>query len=210
MKRDEVPKLFPDATEEQVSALLNQIGGELNPLKASLADATAKREQAAAALAAAQADAGAYKSALEEAQAKLKEGMTAEELLAEREAAAEQREREFQLKANALDAKAIFVASGYFGDDELDALVERVTSEDAEATKAFATLIAETVGNQRKGAAQAKEDELLKGNPSLKGAGAPGALTKKAFDEMSYEDQAKALEENPGLLASFAKPVPKM
>lgn len=205
MKRDEVLKLFPDATEEQVSALLNHIGGELNPLKASLTDALAQKEAAAAALATAQAEAAASKSALEEANAKLKEGMSAEELLAQREAAAAEMERTFQLKANALDAKAIFVGSGFFGDDELDGLVERVTSADADATKAFAQLIVDTVGKQRTASAQAKEDELLKGNPGLKGGGKPGSPDKKAFDAMSYEEQAKALDENPGLLKAFTK-----
>lgn len=205
MKRDEVLKFFPEATDEQIDGILNQVGSELNPLKASLADITAERDQGKAALATAQTEAASYKTQLEEANAKLKEGMTAEELMAQREKDAAEKERDFTLKSNALDAKAIFVGSGYFDEEEIEGLVTRVTTEDSEGTKAFAQSIVDTVKKQREAAEQSTKDELLRGNPHLGGAGGSNAITKEKFDKLDYEEQRKLVEENPDLLKSFTQ-----
>lgn len=205
MKRDEVLKFFPEATDEQIDGILNQVGSELNPLKASLADLTAERDQGKTALAAAQTEAASYKTQLDEANAKLKEGMTAEELIAQREKDAAEKERDFTMKSNALDAKAIFVGSGYFDEEEIEGLVTRVTTEDAEATKAFAQSIVETVKKQRETVEQSTKDKLLKDNPHLGGAGAANAITKENFDKLSYDEKRKLVEENPDLLKSFEK-----
>lgn len=205
MKRDEVLKIFPEATDEQIDGILNQVGSELNPLKTNLASITAERDQGKAALATAQTEAAALKTQLEEANARLKEGMTAEELLAQREKDAAEKERDFTLKSNALDAKAIFVGSGFFDEDEIEGLVLKVTSDDAEATKAFAQSIVDTVKKQRDTVEQSTRDALLKGNPHLDGAGGSNAVTKENFDKLSYEEKRKLVEENPDLLKSFEK-----
>lgn len=200
MKREEVLGIFPEATDEQVDGILNGIAKELNPLKASLASATSQGEQASASLAEVQQQAAAYKAALDEANAKLADGMSAEELLAQREMEAAQRERDFTMKSNALDAKAILVASGYFGEEEVEALVARITTEDADATKAFAESLVAMVKSQRESVEQDVKNDVLGASPKLAGSGGNEGMTKEKFDAMSYEDQAKALQENPGLL----------
>ena len=203
MKRDEVLKIFPEATDEQIDGILNQVGSELNPLKTNLASVTAERDREKAALATAQTEAATLKTQLEEANAKLKEGMSAEELIAQREKDAAEKERDFTMKSNVLDAKAIFVGSGFFEDGEIEGLVAKVTSEDAEATKAFAQSIVDTVKKQRETVEQSTRNELLKENPHLSGAGGENPVTKEKFDKMSYEEKRKLVEENPDLLKSF-------
>ena len=211
MNREDVLGIFPEASKEQVDSFMKLFGQEINPLKAASNQAETNIEQLKASLAQATASADSYKSQLEEANAKLQAGMSAEELLAQREADAAARERDFILKSNALDAKSIFVASGYFEDADIDDMVNRVTSEDAESTKMFAQSIVDTVKKQREITEAATKDALLKGNPSLKGSVGNGVVsTKDEFDKLPYDEQAKILQENPGLLSSFQKPIQKL
>lgn len=205
MKREEVLGIFPDATDEQVSSILNGIAKELNPLKANLSEANLGKDAASSALAEAQQQAAAYKAALDEANAKLADGMSAEELLAQREKEAAERERDFTLKSNALDAKAILVASGYFEDAEIASLVERIVTEDADATKAFAESIVETVRKQRESVEQTVRNDVLGSSPKLEGAGSEKGLTKEKFDAMSYEEQSKLVAETPDLISQLTR-----
>lgn len=200
MKREEVLGIFPDATQEQIDNLLNGIGKELNPLKQSLSDLTAGKDEAAAKAAEAQQQAMAYKAALDEANEKLAGSMSAEELLAKREEEAAAKERDFILKSNALDAKSILVSSGYFTEEEIEALVERIVSQDAEATKTFAESIVDTVKKQREAVEQSVKDEMLGQAPKLQGAAGDTAMTKEKFDAMTYAEQQKALADTPNLL----------
>lgn len=205
MKREEVLGIFPDATDEQVDGILNGIGRELNPLKASLASAQSAGKQARAELDEARQQAMASRAALEEANARLAEGMSAEELLAQREREAAERERDFTLKSNALDAKAVLVGCGFFSEEEVASLVERVTSEDAEATRGFAEAIVEMARRQREAAGQAVREEVLGNSPRLEGAGADRPLSKEAFDAMEYGEQQRLVAEDPGILERFSK-----
>lgn len=206
MKREEVKELFPDATEEQIDGILNKFGEELNPVKKQLRDAESERDEAQSALAASQADAAGYKTQLDEANAKLEEGMTAEERIAAREKAADDREREFNLKSNGLDAKEIFVQAGCFEEEEIAELVEQVTSDDVEQTKARAQRIVDTVTKQREAVAKETKAALLKGNPKL-GDGADGNAgvpkTMKEFLALDYKEQLALKEANPDILSEL-------
>lgn len=206
MKREEVKELFPDASEEQIDGILNKFGEELNPVKKQLKDVESERDEAQSALAASQADAAGYKSQLDEANAKLEEGMTAEERIAAREKAADDREREFNLKSNGLDAKEIFVQAGCFEEDEIAELVEQVTSDDAEQTKARAQRIVDTVTKQREVVAKETKAALLKENPKLGdgGDGNPGVpKTMKEYLELPYKEQLALKEANPDILSEL-------
>lgn len=206
MKREDVREQFPDATEEQVDAILNKVRDELNPLKKQLKDAESERDTAKSSLAESQASAAALQGQLDEANAKLEEGMTAEERIAAREKAAEEREREFNLKSNSLDAKEIFVQAGCFEEDEIAELVEQVTGEDAEKTKARAQRIVDTVTKQREAVAKETKDALLKTNPSLRGDGEGGGVgpkTRKEFLALSLKEQIALKEANPNILSEL-------
>lgn len=206
MKREEVKAIFPTATDDEVDAILNEFGKELNPLKRQLRDAQGERDDARDALAAAQADAAGLKGQLEDAQARIEAGMSDEERIAAREKAAEDREREFTLKSNGLDAKGIFVEAGCFDADEIEGLVAQVTVADADQTRERARLIVDTVVKQREAVAKQTQDDLLKANPKPVGGdkgngGMP--TTVKEFLDLPYDRQLELKEANPGILSQL-------
>ena len=206
MKREEVREIFPNATDDEIDGILNKFRDELNPLKSQLKDAQSERDTAQAALSASQASEASYKQKLDEANATIQAGMSEEERIAQREKAAEDREREFNLKSNGLDAKEIFVAAGCFEADEIAELVEQVTSDDAEATKTKAQRIVDTVLKQREAVEKETRDTLLKGNPSLSGGdGGGGNVPTKMEDflKLPYKDQLALKEANPDILSQL-------
>ena len=202
MKRDDVRKVFPEATDEQIDAILNGIGAELNPLKAQLEDATGRLGEATSSLASLKASEATLKAQLEEANGRLQQGMSAEELLAAREKAAEEREREFTLKSNGLEAKSMFVEAGFSAED-IEAVLPLVVSEDGDATKSAAKALIDLDAKRRDAVKQSTKDALLKANPTLTGAGSGGAVSKEEFDKLPYAEKVKLVEENPELLKSF-------
>lgn len=206
MKREDVLGIFPNATDEEIDSILNKIGGELNPLKRKLADAEKDRDTAKAEQGTALAKAAGLEQQLAEATEKLQAGMSAEELLASQQAEAERLQREYALKANGLDAKAMFVEAGFFEADEIDSLVEKVATEDADATRAFAESLIGTVRKQREAAEKATRDELLKGNPNPQGgSGAGAAMTREEFLKLPYKEQLAMKAENPDIISQLRK-----
>ena len=200
MKREDVTKAIPDATKEQVDAILNAAGADLTKANENLRATTEKLDAATAQIKNLEAAAAASAGEMEALRKQAEANMTAEQLLQQREEAAAKREREFMRKSNELDARGIFQKAGIV---DCEDLLKGVVSEDADATKALASQIASTVKAQRDAAVQAKQDELLKSNPGLAGAGKPASVTKDAFVKMTFAEQAKVLEENPGLLETF-------
>lgn len=205
MKREDVLGIFPNATDEEIDRILNQIGGELNPLKRKLADAEKDRDAARAEQGTALARAAGLEQQLADATEKLQAGMTAEELLASQQAEAERLQREYALKANGLEAKALFVEAGFFEAAEIDALVEKVTTEDADATKAFAESLIGTVRKQREAVEKATRDELLKGNPNPQGGSGGAAITREEFMKLPYKEQLAMKAENPDIISQLRK-----
>lgn len=206
MKREEVTELFPGATDEQVDALLNKVGAEINPLKRSLRDTTAKLDEASTALEATKASEAGLKSQLEDAAEKIRAGMTAEELLAQREREAAEREREFLLKSNGLDAKALFVEAGVFDEEDIDALVAQVVSEDAEQTTERAKRIVDTVIKQRRAVEESTRDALMKANPKPAGGDGGSAPMKRSdFLKLDYSEQLAMKQANPDILSQLVK-----
>lgn len=209
MKREDVVKIFSGATDEQIDNILNQFGSELNPLKKELKETTASRDEAQEKLTKAEADNKAYKDQVDDLSAKVQAGMTAEELLEQQRAQAEEKEREFQLKSNGVDAKALFVAAGCFEDEEIAALVEQVVGEDLDATIAKANVIIEVVQRHGKSVEENTKNELLKGNPKLQGAGGesdPTApKTMKEFLALPYKTQLQLKADNPEIMSQLTK-----
>ena len=202
MTRDDVRKIFPEASEQQIDSILNGIGAEINPLKNSLGDVTGQLNAANAALSASQASETALKAQVEDLTSKVNEGMTAEERIAALQKEAEDSKREYQLKSNSLDAKEILVGAGITG-DQLDALLGLVVSDDAEATKKAAQAIVDFDAARAAAVEQATKDAVLKSNPKPNGGGSEGGVSREEFMKLSYADQMAALEENPDLLKTF-------
>ena len=77
MKRDEIAAIFPGATEEQISTLLNGIGAELNPLKKSVTDLTGQLTAANGELKASRDSEGALQAKVAELTSQVQSGMSA-------------------------------------------------------------------------------------------------------------------------------------
>lgn len=200
MKREDVRKIFPEATEEQVDGILNGISEELNPLKKSVRELTGQLESATGTLSAAQASEASLKAMLQEANAQLEQHMTDEERIAAREKAAADKEREFLLRSAELDAKAIFVGAG-FSEEDMEVLLPRVVGTDAEETKKAAQALVDLDAARRKAVEDATKDALLKGNPKNLGGGGDGAPgTMKDFLNLPYEQQLALKRDNPNIL----------
>ena len=132
--------------------------------------------------------------------------MTDEERIAQRERAAEEREREFLLKSNGLDAREIFVQAGCFDAESIDALVGQVVCDDAERTRAAASLIVGTVAKQREAVEKATKDALLKDNPKLSGAQGGGEpATVEEFLKLPYDQQISMKQADPSLISRLKK-----
>jgi hypothetical protein len=202
MKRDDIRAIFPDASDEDIDKLLGKHHAELNPLKSQLRDAADGLSTTQAELEGLKAKEADYLEQLGEAQKRIEAGMTAEELLAEKEARAAEREREFLLKSNGLDAKGIFVAAGIDA-DSIDALVAQVTVEDPDRTKASAQLIVDTIAKQAKAAEAAAKDALLKGNPKPQGSGGKAIATWDDFAKLPVAEQLAMKQANPNIVSEL-------
>lgn len=208
MKREEVREIFPDATDEQIDSILNMNGSDVNPLKKRLKNAEGERDAAQAALSTAQENEASYRQQLDEARATIEAGMSDEERIAQREKAAEEREREFVLKSNGLDAKEIFVAAGCFEAGEIDELVEQVVTADPEQTKSRAQRIVDTVAKQREAVEKATKDALLKDNPKLNGSGGKDGnipTTWEDFAKLPLSEQLALKQANPNIVSELSR-----
>lgn len=208
MKREDVEKFFPDATAEQVDGILNRIGSELNPLKQSVEELAAGRDEALARLAKAEGEAAAYKGKADELAAQVQSGMSAEERLEQLQKESEQQRRDYLLKSNALDARAILLDGGIPA-EQCEALVEQVVSDDPEKTKALAQSIVGVAKAQKDAAEQATKAALLQQNPKLGGAGDPpapaGPKTMKEFLALPYEKQLQLKAADPDVMSKLTK-----
>ena len=206
MKREDVKAIFPNASEEEIDSILNKIGEEINPLKKQLEESNGERSKAQEALEAAKVSEAGLKAELEKTKEQLQEGMSAEERIAAREKAAEEREAEFNLRKNQLEAQAIFVGAGCFDTDGIEELVKQVSNADGDVTKANAQRIVDTVTKQREAVEKETKDALLKANPKLgdpAGNGGSISMKKSEFLKMPYKDQLAMKESNPDILSQL-------
>lgn len=147
MTREDIKIQFPDATEEQITALLNINGNDLTAAKKNNVDPKVLKQL--------QADSAAYKK-LQEA------GLTDEEKIQKALADAAASKAEFQRKSNRLDVEKILVGAGLTEEDYKD-LIDGLVSEDAEASKALATSLAAMLTKQKETAVQKTKEELMDG-----------------------------------------------
>ena len=119
MTKEQIKEQFPDATEEQITALLNINGTDLAAAKKNNVDPKILKQL--------QADSAAYE--------KLKEaGLTDEEKIQKALTDAENSRIDFQKKSNRLDVEKILVGAGLTEEDYKD-IIDGLVSEDAEDRK---------------------------------------------------------------------------
>ena len=147
MTREDIKKQFPDATDEQISALLDINGNDLTAAKKNNVEPKVLKQL--------QADSAAYK--------KLQEtGLSDEEKIQKTLAEAEASKADFQRKSNRLDVEKILVGAGLTEEDYKD-LIDGLVSEDAETSKALATSLATMLTKQKEAAVQKTKEELMDG-----------------------------------------------
>lgn len=205
MKREDVLAIFPDATKEQIDAILNQAGAEVNLVKDRLNQAENEREASesrhADALEQMKHD---FEGQISTLTSQLQAGMSEEDRMKAAIEEADKRAAEFILKSNTLDAREIFLQAGLAEDDYTD-LLKQVVTADTDQTKANAQAIVAVLDKQKKSVEEATRDAVLKSNPTLNGAAGENTLTKEQFSKMSYTEMLQAKQDNPDLVASFMK-----
>ena len=158
MTREDIKKQFPDATDEQISALLDINGNDLTAAKKNNVEPKVLKQL--------QADSAAYKK-LQEA------GLSDEEKIQKTLAEAEASKADFQRQSNRLDVEKILVGAGLTEEDYKD-LIDGLVSEDAEASKALATSLATMLTKQKEAAVQKTKEELMDGTKKPRDNGGSG------------------------------------
>lgn len=179
MTRDQVKEQFPDATEEQVTAILNINGTDLAEAKKKNVDPKElKRLQ----------DIEIEYGKLQDA------GLTDAEKAAKALADAETAKVDFAKKSNRLDAEKILVAAG-LTEAEYEKLMDSIVTDDAEVTKTNATNLATLIKGQKDAAIQKTKEELMDGTLTLGGGsgasgGDEGKTDAEKFAESMVEEKA--------------------
>lgn len=166
MTRDDIKKQFPDATEEQITALLNINGTDIEGAKKNDVDPKLLKQL--------QDDSAAYKK-LQEA------NLTDAEKIQKALQDAESAKLDFTKKSNRLDVEKILVAAG-LGEDDYKNLIDTLVSDDAEKSKAAATAFAELVSKQKEAAVQKTKEEMMDGTLTPGGEGGTGGDNKDKTD----------------------------
>lgn len=162
MTREDIKKEFPDATEEQITALLNINGNDIETWKKKVPKKAEYEELLR--------KAGEYDK-LEEA------GLTDEEKVQKALEDAENAKAEFAKKTNRLDAEKILVGAGLSEEDYKD-LIDGIVSDDADTTKSMATNLANLITKQKESAIQKTKEELMDGTRTPGGKGGSGGEEK--------------------------------
>lgn len=155
MTREDIKKQFPEATEEQINALMDIHGTDMSNAKKNNVDPKVLKKL--------QEDSAAYEK-LQEA------GLTDEEKIQKALQDAEDSKIEFAKKSNRLDAVQILVTAGLTEADYKD-LIDGIVTDDAEATKNMATNLASLISKQKAAAIQKTKEELMDGTKTPGGTG---------------------------------------
>ena len=179
MSRDDVKAIFPEATDEQISAFLNSHHNDV------------KAESAAAAKTAAEQAQTAYNTALENLKNAQKQADDSKAEKNDVETRLQQLQQNFDaMRAenaklqNRAAAISAFTDAG-IASEQFAPLLDGIVTEDAEKTSALATNIITALTAVRDSAKSAAKQELIQGTP----APAPGAVP--ATPETTYQNALK-------------------
>ena len=131
--------------------------------------------------------------------------MSAEELQAQKIKEAEDTKRQYGIMSNKLSAREALLEAGMQTGETLDKLLDRITTEDLNATLESAKAIAQIYSSTKDETEKRVKAELLANNPKPTPSNDPnndGTVTKEQFDNMGYEEMMKFAAEHPD---EFAK-----
>lgn len=135
-----------------------------------------------------------------------KKNMTAEELQAQKIKEAEETKKQYGIMSNKLKARETLIEAGMSKGDALDLLVDRITTEDLNATLESAKAIAQIHNATKEETEKRVKAELLANNPKPDASNDPnngGEVTKEQFEAMGYEEMMKFASEHPDEFAKF-------
>ena len=181
MTREDVKKQFPDATDEQIKAILDINGTDIEGAKKNNVDPKVLKQL--------QEDSAAYKKLQE---ADLTDAEKIQKALADAAAS----KADFQKKSNRLDVEKILVGAGLTEEDYKD-LIDGLVSEDADASKALATNLANMLKKQKEAAVQKTKEELMDGTktPGSENNGGAGGEDKRTEAEKFAEAYGTAAKD---------------
>lgn len=185
MTRDDIKKQFPDATEEQITALLNINGTDIEGAKKNNVDPKElKRLQG-----------------IETEYNKLKDAdLTDAEKIQKALQDAEAVKLDFTKKANRLEVEKILVAAG-LTEEDYGALIDTLVSDDAEKSKAAATAFADLVSKQKEAAVQKTKEEMMDGTQTP--GGDNGGDKEKTTAEKIAEKFCSGQKTNNDILSHY-------
>ncbi len=180
MTREDVKKIFPNATDDEITAFLNQHNSEVNSAKgASIKDDDLKelREKA---------------KKFEEYE---REKLSNEERVKIALEQAEKARRDNLMLLNKTKAEAIFVADGLASEDYKD-FIDSIVKEDENDTLSSAKAISKMLQKRKAAWEQEYKDNSISKTPK------PDGKTSEKKDDNDKKDQYSAAEQ---LAISFAK-----
>lgn len=187
MTREQVKNLFPDATEEQITTLLDINGTDIKSWK----DKVPKKAEYDELI----RKAGEYDKLAEA-------DLTDAEKVQKAIDAANNEKAEFAKKSNRLDAEKILVSAGLTEEDYKD-LIDGIVSDNADTTKSMATNLANLITKQKESAVQKTKEELMDGTKTPGGSGGGGG----ADDKTDAEKFAESLVKDKGSDAESAEDI---
>lgn len=177
MTREQIKAQFPDATEEQITALLNINGSDITAAKKNNVDPKElKRLQ----------DIEAEYKKLEDA------NLTDAEKIQKALQEAADSKAEFARKSSKLEVEKILVAAGLTEEDYKD-LIDGIVSEDVEKSKTMANGMVAMLTKQKEVAVQKTKEELMDGTGGSGGSSGSNGGDDKSEDVKFAEGIAAAL-----------------
>ena len=184
MKRDEVRKLIPEITDEQLNALMDMNGSDINAAKSPIS---------------------ALQKQLDEANDRIgqftqqqQEQMTQEERLNALLAEVAQQKVDNARAANRIKAESILSGIGLTPED-VSAQLDLMVSEDVEATVQRTQAFADLITAQRDATKAATEKSMLSKMGHPEGEGSNGEVTKEEYSKMTYSQKLEIKQNDPEL-----------
>lgn len=174
MTREQIKEQFPDATDDQITAILNINGGDLAAAKKNNIDQKElKRLQE-----------------IETEYSKLKDAdlTDAEKIQKALDEAAEIKVN-YTKKSNKLEAEKILVGAGLTEEDYKD-LIDGLVSEDCERTKTMSSSLASLLSKQKEATVQKVKEDLMDATKIPGGSGSGDPKDEKSEDVKFAEDVA--------------------
>lgn len=188
MTREQIKEQFPDATDEQITAILNINGTDITAAKKNNIDPKElKRLQG-----------------IEVEYKKLQDAdLTDAEKIQKALKDAADSKKDYEKKVNKLDAEKILVAAGLTEEDYKD-LIDGIVSEDAEATKTMATNFANLIKSQKDSAIKKTREELMDGtNTPGGGSGGEGGEEQTTAEKLVNKFLGNKKENKDDILSHY-------